>query len=299
MVDYTAIPEQEIERLGSVLLYAHTRDFTTDELIKLYYELGGFESFTRNKLSDGWKRLRGALVGDYAFPEDKFKELILALPKLTREDRYSFCNHPAVFKDEGLFLMFWNLNRADTFNGLCRLETHLRVEHPDFGKSWERLPQIHTEDCLNGEGRNHYWCKTPRVFHGDIAREFSEKFQSEFMALLHPTVIRVVQEEALSFSVSGRAEYADSPLVHKDHWIPLMEDKREVLNSLAQNDVLPEEIAFIIIGRHKTPMLRMDIARKTDSKPLLDAIWNSTKSKDIHREVSENTVSERPLILED
>jgi len=264
------------------------------ELLKIYELFGGLDSFKELNLSHGWRYLRRELTGAVNFPVEKYRELVNSITKFSRDDVKDFASSPHSVGDWVTFERLWSSFKDSFIWGLSHAETFALVRHPKWANSFsEELPMVHHDNCLAGQGQNHYWCYKPVITHGDKLREFYKEFKAEYEARFDPDVLATIRGEVLSLTERSRETYAKSVLVSDIHWETLLTGKRPILNAVSQNRLLPEEFAYEIIKAHKTGSLRIDIARNAGSKELLEYIWAGTTSKDIRSAVAGNALAER------
>ena len=300
MAKYTT--DEEAEKAWRSLSYFQRKNYSREQLLALYEDFGGLETFKKDKLSEEFRYLRSTFIDCENFPEEKVLELFEAMKKIDSQALYSFSHSRLAFANLDVFMKLWALNKNNTFSGLCGYLIHLKVSHREWGKAWRNLSTIHVENCGRLPDDPHHWCYEPRVVDGAAVLDFDKKFQAQVLEQIHPTILSTIRDEVLSLSERERGNYADSVLVADEHWRPLSQDKRSVLNKLTTNSLLPLDLAYEIIDSHKTPSLRESIAKNTASGELLEYIWNGTASKSIRKAVTENTVSGRyithPELLE-
>ena len=262
-------------------------------LLSLYEKFGGFKAFTEKKLSEGMQDLKDALLRCKYFPAAEHEALFHATPKIGRYDVHSFVSQPYIFANFDNFMRLWKAEKRWT---LYRFSGHESYDINAFFEAniWERLPMEHAADCRGDEPGNalaHYFCETPRVFHADRNLAFMLNAKKKLEARVDPKVIEFIQENVFDFTTEMRASYASSLIVRDDHWEKLANDtKRDVLNKLVGNPLLPTALAKDIILQHKTGSLREDIAKNTVDVDLLEFIWNGTKSESIRKVVEENAL---------
>lgn len=272
-----------------------SQELTSEQLLTIYERFGGREAFQKPKLSEWFKELRTALLRSENFPAGEYIDLLNATPKLTSSDLYAFAYHSQAVASEEIFKRLWAVNRDKTFSSIISHERRKVVSEGRFHAHVTTF-MVHDEERLavNGSG-GHPGCRTKRIPHGDMRREFYVQFKKEYESSFHPSVLKTIHSEILSMNEASRVDYAASVLVSPDNWESLLADKRPVLNTLADNPLLPEEVAYQIISTHKTPGLRVSIAYNAASKELLDCLWNTTNSEIIHKAVVNNGLSGRYL----
>lgn len=269
-----------------------SRELTTEQLDTLFERFGGIEAFTAKKLNDDLKHLRNILMRAKKFSPETFKEVFDKTFKISKADAYWFVSQTYYLTDLEKFMRVWNVNRTEALSGIGQFR--LWDAHHTL---MERLPMVHAEDCKGDEPGNalaHYFCKRPIAYRPDLALSIQRKAQHELKAIISPEVLDLVQTLILGCSVGQRESYAGSLIVRDDHWEHLARDpKRDVLNAVAQNILLPSEVALEIVSSHKTPFLREEIAKRSVDWSLLEVIWKGTKSESIREVVESNALFNR------
>lgn len=273
------------------VLMDRSGQFGADKLLEIYRFFGGAAIFEDR--ADVYVRNLGVkLLEDPDFPTDEYLK-ILSAGKLTRSRVYALAHHRSAYGDPAVFQELWAKSRSDSWLAIYGTETLSASRETDsYNAIVERLPMVHSDSC---DGENHYWCFEPRLFHADLNLERERRLRERILSRLHPEVLETIHSEILSMDLYSRERYGSSPFVADSHWSELLVDKRPVLNSVALNALLPEELAQQIVATHKTASLRESIARNTVSESLLDEIWKGTKSESIRRAVAGNAVSGKYL----
>lgn len=291
------INSDDPEEVSMHLIYSsHSNPKTLENI---YRKFGGLDKFTAKNISPSMKNLRNALVNIEHFSDDIHKDIFDNLPKITRSDIYNFANRPYIFKDFAIFEKLWAINKDETINAFSGYWVSFYVESDDFENNqvFEELPMIHAKNCDGDQGNfsDHWSCERRGIFHPDIKLEMEKTIFNDFLKVINPKIITLLQDNILDCNGFSREFYAESSFIKDEHWERLANDpKRNVLNKLAENPFLPTDIAKEIISKHKTPTLREAIARNTSNNELLESIWHSTKSKNI-RDIVENNPFFRKL----
>jgi len=290
---------QEIEDIVLILTIRRA-DAHENRLLEIYESFGGFDGFTQPKMEEEMLNLRGALLSADHFPVELHNKIIAGISKFKRHEigLYGIGRHPSIFKNYPLFKRLWDINPDGMAGNLHNFSETSVKESKEWNSAeiWKNLPTIHTEECKSGSINSHKWCTTDRVFQPDIALDVAATMHNKLINhLVDPQIINLLHENILNLSTYHRAEYASGHLVKDDHWTKLAEDsKRDVLNRLVNNSLLPTDVARSIIATHKSPMLRESIAHLTADRTLLEEIWNSTKSGSIHAWVKDNPFWSNP-----
>lgn len=273
------------------VLMDRSGQFGADKLLEIYRFFGGAVIFDDS--SDVYVRNLGMqLLEDPDFPADEYLN-ILSTGKLTKSKVYVLAHHRSAYEDPAVFRQLWAKSRSDSWlaiHGASILRTFRETD--SYNAVVEPLPMVHSDSC---DGEDHYWCFEPRIFHADLNLELERKQREFIFSQLHPEVLETIHGEILSLDVFSRELYASSLFVTDSHWPELLVDKRPVLNSVARNALLPEELARQIVSAHKTASLRESIASLAASKSFLEEIWNGTKSESIRKAVAGNAVSGKYL----
>jgi hypothetical protein len=262
-------------------------------LIKIFTKFGGVEVFSSPKLNSDLKRLQGALFSSKNFPTNLYLESVAKIENLTRTNIRSFGHRIENFASYDLFKRFWDISHADTVYALTGMAGRFLISNKRWGKDfWEELPMIHEENCKVNDPNNipdHYFCEKRSIFHPDIYKEVEMEVRNQLFGIIDPQILEDVYASIMGENNESRELYAGSVLVHDNHWVPLLNDKnRTVINNIARNSLIPLEVAEVMITRHKTPMIREQIAKYTDNEQLLQTIFNSTSSEGIRKAVTEN-----------
>lgn len=277
----------EPDEVASAIGYSS--DHSEEILLGIYKQFGGVEAFTAKKLSEPMKRLRDTLLYSEKFPASEHEAIFNKTENFSRWDAYTFTRRSIhIFEDFEKFMRVWAVNKDAAIDF-----SHLFKRDDGFWAAniWETLPTIHDERCGRDGQNDHYWCKTPRVFHADRNLEYEKKSKLRLEATVDPKIITFIQDQVLTGTEDMRKAYAQSLFIRDDHWEKLAADpKRSVLNSLVDNALLPLELAEQIVFKHKTPAIRESIAKMTTSNDLLRVIWAGTKSESIRKAVEANTL---------
>lgn len=266
-------------------------ELTTEQLNVIVERFGGIEAFVAKELNDDLKYLRNTLMRSESFSPETFKQIFDKTFKIGKRDAIHYVNQTYYLTDLERFKRIWIADRTAALQGIARFR--LWSAHQSL---LERLPMVHTEDCKGDEPGNmlsHYHCERPIIYRPDRARAIQRQAKEDLEAIVSQEVLEFVQDMVLSItsSTSQREVYAESLIVHDDHWIELARDpKRDVLNAVVQNILLPSDIALEIVTSHKTPFLREEIAKRTVDRNLLETIWNGTKSESIRKAVESNVL---------
>lgn len=124
---------------------------------------------------------------------------------------------------------------------------------------------------------------------------WEEKFKDQehqhlyIKELLDEQIFDVIDSTILDSSGTARAQYASKYWANPTILDVLKDDKiRDVINSVAYNPFISFDTAVYLIENHKTPDIRVSIARNTRDYDILRIIWDSTNSKQIREAVKEN-----------
>lgn len=284
--------DDEIELAVDALLYPSSGTPSKAALVKAFEEHGGVEAFTEPKLTPEMRELRNTLLGSANFPIDTYYEVVDKTVKFGRGDLYALASRPEVFESYPLFKRFWDVNADDVIWGFHTVVTHKAVHSPTWSNTqwYKNGPTEHYTGCPGASSKvcvsN---CRKKRIFlpHNGLAT--SEWIRDNIYKWFDPLVVEPIQDNVLGCSAFTRSLYARAWFVRDDHWALLAADpKREVLNSLVGNSLLPTEIALEIAVSYKTPFIREQLARHTVSGELLGVIWSSTKSAGIREVVEDN-----------
>lgn len=221
-------------------------------------------------------------------------EYLKAAKKLTKQDIYNTHIYvkgsiKLVIASEEVFNKLWAKDKNTLMWVISSLSTNILVDDPEWGEGREVV--VHSPMCDDDE--SHWLCAMFVNTGAPSSRNTARRARKKFLEMFHPEVLKKIYSEVFTVTQFSREAYAGSLLVADEHWDVLAEDKRPVMNALTYNWLLPEATARKIISEHKTGWLRMQIARNTDSKALLDDIWNGTKSEQIRAAVVRNGISER------
>lgn len=265
-------------------------------LVEHYNAFGGLETFGHGKSSGPAASLRNAFLSADAFPRELYAELIEATDKISNDDIRLITDSFNFLTSYEVFKRVWELNP-----NLALQEFHLLVQGfimahkayvlEDFT---ETLPPIHTPDCKGDEPGNalaHWSCELRRKrFRPDVFRNMLGGVLQDLNAFMAPGIVEFTQDSIMECTMRSRVTYARSFLIRADHWEVLLHDKRDVINALAQNRMLPTAVGQQLVFEHKTPRIRMDVAKYAIDLELLRTIWDSTKSEEIHKAVLTNAL---------
>ena len=102
-------------------------------------------------------------------------------------------------------------------------------------------------------------------------------------------VFDVIESTILDSTVDDRAYYARAWWANPDMLNKLKDDpSREVINKLVDNPFLPDDVALYLVAKHKSPSIRISIAKWSNSLTVLNTIFNGTQSEQIRNAVLEN-----------
>ena len=136
---------------------------------------------------------------------------------------------------------------------------------------------IYDDPLYADMGRTEKW-----FFWQDASRAFTLK-------TIDQKVFDVIEGTILDCSVEVRHYYAEAWWANVELLDKLKDDKaRPVVNSVAMNPFITEEIALYLATKHKTPGIRIDIAMRSRSLLVLNTIFNGTQSEDIRKAVLDN-----------
>lgn len=206
--------------------------------------------------------------------------------------------------DPDRFRKLWTKKPSDAIWEIAGLEREasdrvMLADKRELYRGWERLPMIHKDDCRGDEPGNllaHWGCREPRVFHPELFREFHSDIRSEMLEVIHPDNLQLVWDNVLDRSRAIRGIYAGLPIVAEEHW-EILARERELVSVIVGNPFLPDDLAAVLVHRHKTPSIRISIAHNTGSNDVLNRIWSSTKSEQIRAAVEENAVFQELYIF--
>ena len=107
------------------------------------------------------------------------------------------------------------------------------------------------------------------------------KVDERVFSLINSTILNCSNDVREEYA---RAFWADSRVLDQ-----MKDDKhRPVINSLSENPFIDFKTAEYLILKHKTPSIRISIANHARDNELLQIIWESTKSDQIRKAVSNN-----------
>jgi hypothetical protein len=261
-----------------------------EKLDEVFEHFGGIEAFSAKSMSAGMKSLRNALMRSGNFSSQKYREIFDKTLKIDRNSVIVFTSQDYFLTDLNKFMRIWNTSSVDAIDAVKDFK--FSGNHNDYYGTAEVLPTVHSADCSNTDPNDtwaHYYCAKPVLYHTDRKLAFCLKKKEELEAYAGSGVIDFIHKNILDSPIKARAHYASSLIVREDHWEQLAKDsKREVLNAVAENPLLPTHVAEEIVSSHKTPSLRIDIARNSVDQDLLNKIWNGTKSAEIREAVESN-----------
>ena len=109
---------------------------------------------------------------------------------------------------------------------------------------------------------------------------------------IDPECVRVINDEIRIGKPSAalREAYASDPNIATPEMLDQLktDPSRPVINAIAKNSSAWVSTHDYLAGHHKTPAIRISIARVTNNNELLNNIYHGTKSKDIREQVEKN-----------
>ena len=303
------VTELSLEDASFVVRYGRTRDrylykdgiVPTQVLMQVYEFFGGLDAFTAPKLRADMKELRNSLLQSQQFPVDTYNEILDGTAKIVRKDIIDLGSRNHVFRSFDLFKRLWDVSPDEMMQNFYNVTTGKFFASGWEGSAalWEKLDTPYDGGCpdrMPNQIHEHWTgqCEFEYAFRADHYLTLVKAIRDEHLKHIDPRVMETIRDGIMGCSKHSRWLYASTYLVDDSHWEALAVDSnREVINSLAENPLLPHDVAMKMALAHKTPFIRKQIARYTTSKEVLDAIWDSTKAPSIRASVYANPLSER------
>lgn len=132
---------------------------------------------------------------------------------------------------------------------------------------------------------------TTKNLHTDLIRTLGKAYYMEYPNI-DPECVRLINDEIRHGKPSAtlREAYASNPNIATPEMLDRLKDdtSRPVVNAVAGNSSAWVSTHDYLAGHHKTPAIRISIARVTNNNELLNKIYHGTKSKDIRERVEKN-----------
>lgn len=158
--------------------------------------------------------------------------------------------------------------------------------YPDeFIEIWKTKPRQHWHLINSIPSKNIYKYKLD--YKGRF--QWQEDSLNYAYSVVDERIFNIINSTILDSNSDARENYASAFWADGETLDKLKHDKvRNVINSLARNPFINFDTAKYLVLNHKTPNIRIDIARNARDNDLLRIIWESTNSKQIREAVSNN-----------